>query len=259
MKFISKIFGKLLKIILIVLLLIIVLAVVLYLSAGKLIQYFAPEFISQVTQTETSLGEVDVSLLSGRLALNNLAIGNPAGFKDKNVFELGNIFISFDPKSILSEKIVVNDVVVSGVQVSTELNAQGKTNVAELLNNVNQFIGTEDKDTVAPAQQGKVPAPVKEDDSSKSVVIRDLKIENSFVRAGIAGQMMEVALPEIHQQNIGEGRDESLAEVVVGVLNTINVESTKAVLQATKETLTKNIENGKGALQNLKDSFKNLF
>ena len=85
MKFVGKFFGKLLKIILIIFLLILLLAVVLYLCAGKLIQYFAPEFISRVTKTETSLGEVDVSLLSGRLALNNLAIGNPAGFKDKNV------------------------------------------------------------------------------------------------------------------------------------------------------------------------------
>ena len=79
------------------------------------------------------------------------------------------------------------------------------------------------------------------------------------MRAGIAGQMMDVALPEIHQQNIGEKKDQSLAEIVVGVLSSINVEATKAVLQATKETLTNNIQNGKDTLQNLKDSFKNLF
>ena len=258
MKFIGKCLKKLFKIIFWLLLIVIILAVVLYLCAGKLIQHFAPEFISQVTQTETTLGDVDISLLSGRVGLNNLTIGNPAGYKDKNVFQLGNISVAFDPKSIFTNKVVVNSVAINGVNVSTELNAAGKTNVAELLDNVNKFVGS-DKPTQKPAKAQTKQEPTKESDSSQAVVIRDLTIKDSAVRAGVAGQMMDIPLPEIHQQNIGEQKEQTWGEIVVSILNTINAESTKAVLKATKESLQKNINTGKDTVNSVKDTLKNLF
>ena len=221
MKAIFKFIKTIFKIIMWIIFIVLLLAVILYLSAGKLVQYFAPDFISKVTQTETTMGDVDISLLSGRVGLNNLTIGNPAGFKDKNAFQLGNITVNFDPKSVLSDKIVVKNVDISGVNVSTELNAQGQTNITALLDNVNKFVGAEAEPAKpAPKKQVQVLQPA-ESTSSKSVVIRDLTIKDSSVRAGIAGQMMDVSLPEIHQQNIGEQKEQSLGEIVVGVLNTI--------------------------------------
>jgi hypothetical protein len=153
---------------------------------------------------------------------------------------------------------VIKDVAISGVNVSTELNAAGKTNVTELLNNVNKFVGTEP----APAQQKTAakPAPKPQESSdSKAVVIKDLTIKDSSVRAGIVGQMMDIPLPEIHQQNIGEEKDESWGEILVGILNTINAESTKAIVKATKEAVQNNLKNGKDAAKGLMGTLKDLF
>ncbi len=258
MKFIGNLFKKLFKIIFWLVLIIVILAIVLYLSAGKLIQHFAPDFISKITQTETTLGNVDISLLSGRVGLNNLAIGNPAGFKDKNAFQLGSIIVNFDPQSVLTNKVVIKDISISGVNVSTELNAAGKTNITELLDNVNKFVGT-DEPTTKPQPQAKGEQKTQEKSESQSVVIQDLTIKDSSVRAGIAGQMTDIPLPEIHQQNIGEQRKESWGEIIVGILNTINAESTKAVVTATKEALEKNIQMGKETAKGLTDTLKNLF
>lgn len=258
MKIIFTFFKKLFKIVLTLFLILLVLAIILYLTAGKIVQKFAPEFISQVTQTETALGEVDLSLLSGRVALNNLAIGNPAGFKDKNVFEVGKVLVNFDPQSVLTNKIVINNVQIDGVNISVELNSQGKTNITELLANVNKFIGSD-----ATSNESNQPTPQQkqniETTSSKTVVIRDLIIDNSSVRTGVAGQMVTIPLAQIHQQNIGENKKETITGVLVTILNTINAESTKAVVKATKETLEKNIQSGKGAIDSLKDTFKGLF
>lgn len=261
MKAIFKFIKKLFKIIIWFILIVLLLAVILYLCAGKIVQYFAPDFISKVTQTETSLGDVDISLLSGRVGLKNLAIGNPAGFKDKNAFQLGNITVDFDPHSVLSDKIVIKDVAISGVNVSTELNAAGKTNVTELLNNINKFIGTEPTPTKPTQQKAAAkPAPkTQESNGSKAVVVKDLTVKDSSVRAGIAGQMMDIPLAEIHQQNIGEGKDQSWGEILVGILNTINAESTKAVVKATSEALQNNLQNGKDTAKSFTDTLKNLF
>ena len=257
MKTLIKFIKTLFKIIFWIILIAILLAVILYLSAGKIIQHFAPDFISKVTQTETALGPVDLSLLSGRIALNNLAIGNPAGFKDKNALQVGSVSVTFDPKSVLSDKIVINTVAIDGVKVSTELNTQGKTNVSELLNNINKFTGS---DTETPQKNKETTSPkTTNDKSSKAVVIRDLAINNSSVRAGIAGQMMDVPLPDIHQTNIGEQKKKSFAEIAVDILNTLNVESTKAVVKATKDALKKNIQTGKDAVKGLADTIMDLF
>ncbi len=261
MKAIFKFIKKLFKIIIWFILIVLLLAVILYLCAGKIVQHFAPDFISKVTQTETSLGDVDISLLSGRIGLKDLAIGNPAGFKDKNAFQLGNITVDFDPRSVLSNKMVIKDVSISGVNVSTELNAAGKTNVTELLNNINKFIGTEPTPT-QPTQQKTATKPAQKaqkSNGSKAVVVKDLIIRDSSVRAGIVGQMMDIPLPEIHQQNIGEEKDESWGEILVGILNTINAESTKAIVKATKEAVQNNLKNGKDAAKGLVDTLKDLF
>ncbi len=259
MRFLLKLINSVLKIIIWAILLIILLVVVLYFSAGKLIQHFAPDFISKITQTETSLGEVDLSLLSGKVAINDLAIGNPSGYKDKNIFQLGKILVDYDPKSLLTNKIIINKVQLSGIGVSSELNAQGKTNITQLMDNVNSFIGTDSSkaEKVQPKTEQKPEQPKSGSDTS--VVIRDLVIEDSSVRAGVAGQINTIPLPTIRQQNIGEQKEQNIGQIIQDVLALISAESTKATIQATKDAAKNAVKSGKDTLQGIKEGFKGLF
>ena len=174
---------------------------------------------------------------------------------------MGSIIVNFDPQSVLTNKVVIKDIAISGVNVSAELNAAGKTNITELLDNVNKFVGTDKSAKAQPTQQvqSQKQTTYETSSESQSVVIQDLTIKDSSVRAGIVGQMTDIPLPEIHQQNIGEQRKESWVEIIVGILNTINAESTKAVVTATKEALEKNIQMGKDTAKGLTDTLKNLF
>ena len=259
MRFLLKLFNSLLKTIIWAILLIILLVVVLYFSAGKLIQHFAPDFISKITQTETALGEVDLSLFSGKIAINDLAIGNPSGYKDKNVFELGKILIDYDPKSLLTNKIIVNKVQLSGIGVSSELNVQGKNNITQLIDNINKSLGTDNTKEEKKAPQAAAEPKQQKSESDTSVVIRDLVIEDSSVRAGIAGQISTIPLPTIHQQNIGEQNEQTIAQTVQGIITLISSESAKATVKATKDAAKNAIDAGKGTFKGLKDGLKNLF
>ena len=258
MRFLLKLFNSLLKTIIWAILLLIVLVIVLYFSAGKLIQHFAPDFISKVTQTETALGEVDVSLFSGKIAVHDLAIGNPSGYKDKNIFQLGKVAVEYDPKSILTNKIIINKVQLSGLGVSSEVNAQGKTNISQLIDNINDFVGSDASKPEQKAPQANQQAPQKGNTDS-SVVIRDLIIEDASVRAGVAGQITTIPLPIIHQQNIGEQKEQTLLQTVQSLIALIGSESAKATVNATKDAAKNVIDTGKGTLKGLKDSFKGLF
>ena len=249
--------------------LIVILAIVLllvYLNAGRLIQYFAPSFISKLTLTQTELGSVDVSLFKGHLALNNLAIGNPEGFKDKNAFTLNNITVQFEPITLFRKRIIVNELDIKGLNLSSELNVQGKTNIGQLLDNVNQFIGPTEAQSVKPEQTNEQVAPEQKaaeasskHSSSKSVLIRKFQLTDSAVRTGVAGQMMTIPLPELHQQNIGEDNTQTVASVFSQILTQINTESVKAAAEAAKEGLVNTLESGKGVVNDLTESIKELF
>ena len=126
------------------------------------------------------------------------------------------------------------------------------------MNNINKFAGS-DTPKAPQKQVQQKQTPSSQTTSSKSVVIRDLTIDKSSVRAGIAGQIMEVPLPTIHQQNIGENKKQSLAETLMSILSAINVESTKAVVKANTEMLNKNIQSGKDSLNSIANTIKNLF
>ena len=61
----------------------------------------------KVTETSVTLAEVNISVLSGKGTLKNLNVGNPSGFKNENIFALGQIDIEVDRKSLFSDRIII--------------------------------------------------------------------------------------------------------------------------------------------------------
>lgn len=267
MRFIGKLLKFIFKTILWLVIIVLILGIVLYLSAGKLIQYVAPVVISQVTQTESSLGEVDISLLSGRIGLNKLVIENPVGYKNRNAFELGKFEVQFDPKSVITKKIIINNVQISGLNVSSEAKANGETNISRLMDNVNQSLGQGTKK--APEQKAAAPAkaPTEKAGDPISVVIKDLRVDDSSVNVALSGIPglndaavgTSVPLPNIHLQNIGENKKQTPKETVLQVVNTINAEVVKASAKAVQEASKKALQNGKDAINGIANSIKSLF
>ncbi len=263
MHFIGGLLKFIFKTVLWLIIIALILVVVLYLSAGKLIQHFGPTVISHVTQTEASLGEVDISLLSGRVTVNNLAVGNPVGYQNKNAFELGQFDVQFDPKSVLTDRIMVKSVLLNGLNVSSEAKASGETNISKLLDNVNKSLGS-DKQPAKAALAPKAQPAQAEVKSQKSVIIKDLRVENSAVNVALSGIPgvaksalgAKVPLPNIHLKDIGEKKPQTLRETVMQVLNTINKEVVQASAKAAKEAAQNALKSGKGVVDSIINSFK---
>ena len=211
MKFLKKLF----KWILILIVLLVLLFVGIYLSAGFLVKTLVSSVVPTVTQTTASVQDVDISLFSGKIGLQGFAIGNPAGFSDKNIFELKNITISFDPASVLQDKIVVYDVTVDGVKVNAEANAKMQTNLGVLNKNIDDFLASGKKTAEPKAQVAAKDTAPATPGQSKAVVIKQLTIDNSGMEAGIGGKSLAVPLPKIQLNNIGEN-DNGYRGVSVG-------------------------------------------
>lgn len=83
----------------------------------------------KITGTDVDLGSVDVSIFDGEGALKRLSIGNPDGFSDDEAFELGEISIALDVKSVTSDVVRIRSLVVKAPRLLAEFDAKGGSNL----------------------------------------------------------------------------------------------------------------------------------
>lgn len=151
--------------------------------------------------TRTTLGSVQLGLLSGQVGLGDLRVRNPEGFEARYFFEIGDGRFAVGLLDFLEEQVEVPSLVLEDVEISLERSARD-SNYAQILRNM---------------QSGPPPDP---DDPAKRFVIRDLRIRN--VRADLrldgpagVGKTLEVLIPEIQLRNVGS---ESEGGVIVSQL-----------------------------------------
>ncbi len=251
LKFILKCFVYLLIIL-------IALVVGVYFFLGTIVEKAIVNVVPQVTQTTANVDKVDLSLLSGRVEILGLKIGNPKGYSDNNIFELGKILVTFEPKSVLTDKIVVNSVEIVGTGVSAELKDLKSldTNVSQLQKNIESYLGSSEQKNI-PEKENPKTAEKTKSGSGKKVVIKDLKINDTNASFGVSGKTVTIPLPDIHKTGIGEGKEnKSFAEIVADILNMISWESVKATGTAVKDLTKQGISEVKNMIQENKASLE---
>ncbi len=254
MKNISKLLKKTVKAFLYLFLLIIVLIVGVYLSAGLIVKKAVTLFVPEITGTSAEVRDVQISLLQGHIAVQGLKIGNLPNYQNPNLFELGTLDIHFDPKSVLTDKIIINSILIDKTAVSAEMSLKGDINLVQVNNNVQSYLnkGSTTKEVTTSQADSS-----KETDSSKKVIIQDLRINNSSLALGIGSTTTTLPLPNIHQKNIGEGKKKmTLKETVAVVLSYLTSESVKTTLSSGKEILMKSIGNIKDNVNNMAQQAK---
>ena len=248
-----------------VLLLIIALMCVYY-YLGSIVKEGINRYVPPITGTTASVQSVNLSLLKGQIEVKNLQIGNPKGFSSNDIFSVGDVLVSFEPKSVLTDKIIIKSVVISGTKVSAEMKNlySVDSNISALQNNINKYLGTDMK-----KPEKKESADKKSSD--KKVVIKDLKIKDTSLSLGVSGQTVTIPLPDIHKTGIGEDKKEkSFAQIFADILNMISLESVKGVATAATDLTKKGLKGAKdaisggadavgGAAKSVSDGIKGIF
>lgn len=231
----------LLKLILAVIVLVLIAAGGIYYYAGTIIKTAVEKYAPQVTQTAVNLNSIDLSLLKGKISLNGLSVANPKDYGSAKAFGLGGITVSFDPKSLLSNKIVINQIIIDKTAVDVEAtykDGQITSNLTEIQKNVETFIA---KNTSASSQKEKnqsAQSPAEESAPAKQVVIRDLQINNTQLTVGVLKKTITIPLPDIHQKNIGEqGSQMSWQDSIAYIFNLISTESVKETANAVQKAV----------------------
>ncbi len=208
-----------LRIVVVVLILIVALVLTANFYLGSIVIKAAETAGPSVLGVPIKLEHASFRLLQGHVTLRGFVLGNPEGFKTDQAISVGEVIVDLDPKSLLSDTIVIKRIYVDAPDITYELGL-GKSNIGRILEQVE-----------GPAEEEKMEEP-----SGKKVVIADFLIENGRVRLSATmamGAAAPIPLPTIHLTDIGKDEQgASPLEVIRKVLGAIAGSVTEVVTGA---------------------------
>jgi hypothetical protein len=94
----------------------------------------------KLTQTEVSVRDVDIALREGRGELSGFTVANPRDFDTPNAVKAEQLVVDIEPRSITSDVLVINEIIVKGITVTAEQKGL-TTNLQTLLQSLQQASG----------------------------------------------------------------------------------------------------------------------
>ena len=220
---------KALKIVLVVLVVLVVVALVAASFLMKdVVKKSVPVLGQKTLKVPVSLGNLDFSLFRGAIRLDDLVIGNPSGFNTDHAFKVKTIAVDWEPRSVLTKKIVIKNITVDSPDIIFEQGLSGN-NFSKIMDNLKK----PDEAKKEPAAE----APTDSGQGEKTKVVIDLfLIKNGTIKLSMPGMGSAAApipLPEVRLTDIGkESGGASPADVMTKIFDALFESLTKAVMSA---------------------------
>jgi len=151
---------------------------------------------SDVTEQSVTVNRVDMKLLKGAGTINGLVLANPSNYTAPSVFSLNEITLDINLKSLGTDLIVIDQIIIDKPQAVVEFTENGGANIKDILDAIKKNTAG---DSTAVSESGTDKA---------EPVIR----VNKFVLAGVAltvdltkigNKSHEAKLADINLTNIG--------------------------------------------------------
>ena len=218
---------------------------------------------TDVTQTSVDVSGVGIKLLDGKAGISGLSVANPPGFSGSNIFTLENVSVEIDIKSINSNPIIINEILVRQPQVFYEMNKDQTSNLDVLKKNVASY-STSSFSSSSPSGADKE-AETGEKGEEFKLIIKKLNFDGghlSAVSALAPDKKIEADLPAFQMNNLGQSTggatSDQIAKQIIDrlVKQAVDVAAKAGVDQLTDELQKK----GKEALdEKVGDTLKGLF
>jgi len=193
---------KALKLIALLMVLVLMLGIAaLLVFPGRIIKSSIETFGPKLTGAPVTVEAVHLSLRTATLTVKDLLIGNPEGFKTDSAISLHRVHIVLDPRSVLTDTIVVREVVIDAPQITYELGLTG-SNIGKLLDNMAAAAGDKAAESEKAATEDAGPG--------KKVVIDHVLVSGAKVRlsAKLAGGLAApIPLPKVELHDVGREKE----------------------------------------------------
>ena len=130
-------------ILLAILILVVVVVVAIVLFAESVLKTRIEAAASKALGVEVSIDDVDLSILGGKLGLQNLVINNPPGYQHRKLLELKDAKIEVDIRSLLSDTVNIREIKLDGMNLVIEQRGISSNNLQDVI----KSIQTKDKQT----------------------------------------------------------------------------------------------------------------
>lgn len=213
-------------------------------SLSSIVSKLVNKYGSEVVGTEVNLIGFDLSLTEGTAAIGKLTVANPANYKQPYLFELNNVKVKIDLKSLTTDTIIIDSIEVARPVIYYEMLSLTQNNIKEIENNIKTYTARNQ------AQETKEELTATDDsssESSKKVVIKKLSIADATLSASAGGENVSISLPTITMNNIGGAQDQgaNIPQAIAQIM-------TKILSIASQSVISNNLDNLKSvAKENL--------
>ncbi len=128
---------KALRVSLLAILILIVLAILaVNLCADRAVKAGIETAATETLNVAVTVSNVDLTIMAGKLALQNLLISNPPGYQHDKLLELKNAEIEIDIKSLLSNVVNIKEIKLDGVNVVLEQRDISSNNLQDVITSI---------------------------------------------------------------------------------------------------------------------------
>jgi uncharacterized protein involved in outer membrane biogenesis len=238
--------NKTLKILRVIVLAILVLVAVIMIAvnlfADRAVKAGIESAATRALNVEVSMSDVDLSIISGKLVVQNFFIGNPPAYQHDKLLMLKNTEIDVEAKSLLSDVVNIRQIRIDNVDVIIEQHSVSENNLHEVIQ------------------------AASETDEWKKLRIDNLEISNITVKVDLmtdSGQTEPVTLvlSPIRMTNLGRDNKMDIAallkEIIIAIADSIVEEGIgvlpRDIVGTMTSTLNKTINLGTRIMEGKED------
>lgn len=178
---------------------------------------------TEILQTAVTVDNVSISVFNGSGTLEGFKVQNPEGFSDASAMNIDEASIKIDLGSLLSDQVIVNEVVINSPDIYFEQEGMG-VNLRELSKNMNSI---QDE---------------SQENSETRLVVERLVVTNGKITVSSSlnrNGSTEVSLSEITINDIGRDGNNTVKQSVEEILRPL---FQKAIEDALKSGVTEQLE-----------------
>lgn len=206
-----------------------------------LVRTAVEQVVSQLTRTKVTLERVQIGVLKGGVRLDGLEIANPPGFTAPHAVRLGSARTRLAVGTILSDTVVIDEILVDSLDVSYE--GIPTSNLGVIQGNVAAAV---------PAGSSKPAEARTASSASKRLLIKKFSLTNGRIAARIGGESLRLGLPDIHLTDIGKETGGATPEQVVSAVLT-------AITRSATGVVTDQASRAGSAVSKVEESLKKHF
>jgi len=251
----------------------IIVIIVVSMSLNGLVKSGVETMGPKVMGVPVTLGEVDISLLSGgtdmRASLNELIIKNPEEYETDYAFSLPSIRVRVNRNSVLTDTVIVEEILIEGPAITFEGSLLG-SNLGDIQDNLTRNTRPVSNHEAKEEEKNEKHEEGEEPEPEKKVHIKKVTIKNATINLSLFGgkiDPIQLTLPDFELHDIGkESGGTSFQKASAKIFDAIYASTIKAVMKSGKlipkslEEFGKTAEElGKSAEKVGKELLKGLF